>query len=170
MLGVTNTIALEKTLRDGRRATVTVTPGGRTQSWIEGELLGSHYGPHHWFARDPGIPEEYVAAVGPLLLTAEEAAQVQAAYDRVRVIKRDLDTERDLLVRSLAGAEDDWAHARADRLDSGDWADPLAIDPVHEARVEEAAAALVAFDTAHPGIVARRRARDHDAMLRHGDL
>ena len=148
---------LTKTLRDGRKATVTIgDSGGRvclTARIIGAGPLGSHAGPTH--EATGGAPAGY-RAVGKLALTPDEADAVDAAYRAaVAALPRDLRVERDTLVSRINAAEAVWADDRAaawDRFDGG--GNPFRHDAANEARITERRDALATFDAEHPEIVA----------------
>jgi len=165
--------ALIKTLRDGRTAVVTVKVIGYLHSasttvTIDGEEIGSHLGPHHAapkaaLAKYPG----HVAAIGPMLLTAEEAAQVEAVYREVlATIPPDWRGRREELVRAIRGAEEDLHDYLADRMDSGDYPDPFGGAEEYERRIDDAVAALRAFDAEHPEVAEQAAAQRRAAARR----
>ncbi|MBF6333582.1 hypothetical protein [Nocardia transvalensis] len=157
-------IALTKTLSDGRTAVVTVTPT-ITKVHVDGTEYGSHMGPHHAFVRRPGIPDNIVAAIGRVLLTADEAAQVQAVWDQAQAQRpRDLRGERAALAHQLRCAEQEWSAAHNRRMDEGDWPDPFHDDAANERAITAARDALTAFDAEHPEIAAQLAA-DRDAAI-----
>jgi len=148
---------LTKTLRDGRKATVTIgDSGGRvclTARIVGAGPLGSHAGPTH--EATGGAPAGY-RAVGKLALTPDEADAVDAAYRAaVAALPRDLRVERDTLVSRINAAEAVWADDRADAWDRFDGGgNPLRHDAANEARITERRDALATFDAEHPEIVA----------------
>jgi hypothetical protein len=167
-------IALTKKLRDGRTATVTVTPIGylhqaATTVTIDGEEAGRHLGPHHAapkaaIAKYPG----YIYAIGPVLFTAAEAAHIRQVYDEVQAtIPPDLAFQREQLVAALGGAEQDAAAGAAERFDQ-DYADPWGGPEASEdqRRITEARQALTAFDAEHPQVAAQAAARREAAARR----
>jgi len=168
--------ALVKTLRDGRTAVVTVEPVGylhtaATILRIDGNEAGSHLGPHHAVAREtlaryPG----HVAAIGPMLLTEDEAAQIKAVYLEVAAtIPPDLDAARDRLADELNAAGQEPGLRAAGRMDSGDYGNPFGTEAENaedERRIAAAAAALGTFDAEHPEIAAKARARRDAAVQR----
>lgn len=165
-------VALTKTLRDGRTATVTVTAIGYLHAanstvWIDGKEAGSHMGAHH--AAPQSVLDKapgHVAAIGPLLLTAEEAAQVEAVYREVQAsIPPDLDGARRRLADALDGAEMDLGINAAERMDAG-YANPFAGAAEDEQRITGARAALAAFDAEHPEIAAKIAAGRGEAARR----
>lgn len=166
-------VAFTKTLRDGRTAVVTVAVSSINLTYttvrIDGKEAGNHVGPHHAapkaaLAAHPG----YVAAIGPLLLTADECAQIEAVYNEVRAtVPPDLDFARERLVIALDGAEMDKGINAAERFDK-DYANPFG-GPEAEAderRITEALAALAAFDAEHPEVAGRAAARQQAAIRR----
>lgn len=166
-------IALTKTLRDGRTAVVTVEPIGylhqaATTVTIDGKEAGSHLGAYHAapkaaLAKYPG----HVAAIGPMLLTAEEAAQVEQVYREVMAtIPPDWAWKREQLVAALDGAEQDYGINAAERFDQ-DHVDPWGGPEAREdqRRITEAAQALDAFDAEHPE-VAQQAAAQREAAIR----
>lgn len=166
-------VALTKELRDGRTAVVTVTPidylhSAATTVTIDGNEAGRHLGPHHAIA-SPSFREahpEFVAAIGPLVLTAEEAAQVEAVYREVSAtIPPNLDFEREQLVSALNSASLEPA-IRAAELMEADAADPFREQAGLERRIMEARAALAAFDAEHPEVAERAAARLERAVQR----
>jgi hypothetical protein len=167
-----NTTALTKTLRDGRTAIVTVeaipylhTAG--TTVHIDGKESGRHLGPHHAAPQEvldahPG----YVAAIGPLLLTANEAAQIEAVYQQVSAtIPPDLTGLRESILREIDGLEQEMGLRAAERLDAG-YANPFAESPEFERRIAEARKRLTAFDAEHPEIAGQARAA-REAAVQH---
>ncbi|MEV0296995.1 hypothetical protein [Nocardia sp. NPDC050710] len=159
-------VTLTKTLSDGRTAVVTVTPGCTTVH-VDGKAYGTHAGPHHVFYRRPGVPEDFVAAIGRVLLTAEEAAQIQAAWDEAQARwPRDLRADRAILVHRVRCAEQEWSDAHSRRMDEGDWGDPFCDDDTNEARIEKARAELAAFDREHAELVAQLAAEHAAAVER----
>ncbi|WP_280426436.1 hypothetical protein [Nocardia carnea] len=159
-------IALTKTLSDGRTAVVTVTPT-TTQVHVDGAEYGNHMGPHHAFVRRPGIPDNIVAAIGRVLLTKEEAAQVKTVWDQLQARRpRDLRSERDALTHSLRCAEQEWSAAHNRCMDDGDWPDPFHADAANERAITAAADALAAFDRDHPEIAAQLAAERDAAVAR----
>ncbi len=152
----TATIALTKTLRDGREATIAVGAiYGRVclTARIGREQISCHAGPTH--EATGGAPAGY-RAVGKLALTPGEADTVDAAYHAaVAALPRDLRAERDTLINRINAAEAAWADDRAaawDRFDGG--GNPFRHDAANEARITERRDALAAFDAEHPEIVA----------------
>jgi len=169
---MTEQVALTKTLRDGRTAVVTVEAIGylhaaNTTLRIDGKEAGSHLGPHHAapkaaLAKYPG----HVAAIGPMLLTADEAAQIEAVYNEVRAtIPPNWTGRRENLVRAIRGAEEDLHGYLADSFDSGD-PNPFAGAEEYEQRIKGAEAALRAFDAEHPEIAEQARAKRDAAVQR----
>jgi hypothetical protein len=167
--------ALSKTLRDGRTAVVTVAHhpphGVATTLRIDGKQAASHLGPHHAapkaaLAAHPG----YVCAIGPMLLTTDEAAQIKAVYDEVcATVPPDLDMARWHLVTALDIAEQEPGIRAAERMDSGDYANPFGTEAEvaeDERRIREAAEALAAFDAGHPEIAAKAAAERERAVQR----
>jgi hypothetical protein len=165
--------ALRKTTRDGRTAIVTIerfeNGGGLcTVARREGQQLGSHCGPHH-FA--PNLPAGYVAAIGRLALTQAEADQVSTAWqEAIAALPRDLHAERRSLGLRIAGATDQWTADRAAAMDAED-EEPTMVaverDRANEARIEEAVAALAAFDAEHPEVRAEVERRRDEQVARH---
>jgi hypothetical protein len=155
----TERVAFTKTLRDGRTAIVTVAVNSIRMTYttirIDGKEAGSHVGPHH-AAPKPALAKagpEYVAAIGPLLLTADQCAQIEAVYNEVRaMVPPDWTARRELLASAIRGAEEDLHGYLADRFDSGDYPNPFAGAEKYEGRIEQAVAALAAFDAEHPEI------------------
>jgi hypothetical protein len=165
---------LTKTLTDGRTAIVIIepAPGGgvlAAVARVDGVELGSHCGPHHLA---PNMPDGYVAAIGRLLLTAEEAAQMEAAYRAAEAAQpadplTGLLAERERLVAAVEGYTDQWTDDRSATFHAGDHPNPFAADARNEQLINDAEAALVAFDAAHPEVVAAVRAERDAAMRRH---
>lgn len=155
-----DTVILTKPLRNGDTATVTIS--GRTvTAWRGTQKLASHYGPHH---RAANPPAGYVAAIGPLMLTQDEADQVEAAWNAQPAPTKSLPAQRELLVASVQAENNALIDYRAiawDRRDGG--TDPYPLEAQHEARIAEARKSLAAFDAEHPEVVvAVRIQRDAD--------
>ncbi|MGW5384014.1 hypothetical protein [Nocardia sp. NPDC003963] len=160
-------VALRKTLPDGRSAVVSVLAGGSTVVHVDGQEYGSHCGPHHAFYRQPGTPDEYVAAIGRVLLTAQEAEQIETVWAQVRSeAPRNLRSERAALVDQVAAAEHTWSAQHNQRLDEGDWADPFGTDEANEAAIAAARTELAEFDRRHPELVADLASERRAALLR----
>jgi Spy/CpxP family protein refolding chaperone len=137
----TPTVALTKQTRAGV-ATVTIqhsaTAGLATIATLtDGTTLGRHCGPHHAAV---GLPDGYVAAIGRLALTQDEADQITAAYQAATdALPRDLHAEREQLVDAANAAEHTYAAERAAAVDGGTFAAYLADgDANMKARVEDA--------------------------------
>jgi hypothetical protein len=171
---MTQRTALTKTLRDGRTAVVTIKPVDHlhqpsTTLYIEGKEITRHLGAHH-AAPKAALAKagpEYVAAIGPMLLTADEAAQIEQVYREVSAaIPPDLDGERERLVTALDYAEQGSGINAAERFDK-DYANPFGGPEADEdqQRIIEAAEALAAFDAAHPE-TARKAAAQREATVR----
>lgn len=157
-------VALTKTLRDGRTARVTIHQDGSgsgtvwVTSWRGDEGLGSHCGPHH---AKPGLPTGYVAAIGKLALTQDEADTVKAAYDEfVAALPRDLHSERRGLVAAVLEAQDRWSDTRTANWDRFDGSgNPFSADNANEQRITAAIEMLAGFDHDHPEVKAAVDAR-----------
>ena len=168
-------VALTKILRNGRTAVVTVKPIGYLHSasttvTVDGREVGSHLGPHHAAPRAviAAAGSQYVAAIGPLLLTADECAQIEQVYNEVSAaIPPDLTFEREQLVRMLDGAEMDKGINAAGRFDQ-DYANPFGGPEAEEdeRRITEARDALAAFDAGHPEIAEQATAQRSAAARR----
>jgi hypothetical protein len=165
--------AFTKTLRDGRTAVVSVAVSSLNMTYttirIDGEEVGSHVGPHHAAPKEAlkAAGPEYVAAIGPLLLTAEQAAQIEAVYNEVRAtIPANLNFAREQLVRAVNIAGDAWAAAQAAAQDNDTMGSYYAgPDARHQDAIAKAEQALADFDAAHPEIAAGlRRQREADVI------
>lgn len=151
-------LALTKTLRDGRTATVTVTTDNHgvvyTEATVDGKSLGSHVGPHH---RRPNLPAGHVAAVGRLALTPEEAAYVEDAYRTARATASTLPVplteQRHRLNDILRAAVLDRSEAQESAWDDFDGGgNPFSLHPGFDQAIETAQRGLTQFDRAHPEI------------------
>lgn len=154
--------ALTKTTHNGRTAQVIIHQNENlphhayTVALLDGRHIGHHGGAYHAAPTNAGAPAQYVAAVGKLLLTQDEADQVRRAYD---AFCRDLPAnpnaardERDRLARELDGAREDKRIDQAERWERGE-VNPFADDAAHDATIERAHAALSAFDAEHPEVL-----------------
>lgn len=150
-----NTIqALSKKLRNGATATVTIqTIGGSlcTVATVAGKTVGTHAGAHHAITNRPaGLPAEYVAAIGQLMLTQAEADQISAAYRAA--VAPDLAEDRRQLLSAWDAEYDAWQTKTERNYAQGR-------GPASTAKRDAARAALDAFDAAHPEIVAESAER-----------
>lgn len=166
-------IALTKTTHNGQTAQIVIHTDGQpypyTVALLDGRDVGHHGGAYHAAPTGTGAPAEYVAAVGKILLTQDEADQVRRAYDQVSALlppdphaARD---ERDGLARELAGAIEDKAIDRAERWEHGD-VNPFAADSEHDAAIERARTALADFDAEHPEVLDEIAAEQRAAVQR----
>ena len=169
---MTTISALTKTSRDGRAIEIKAhlsTDGHITaEGLVAGKSTGRQYGISRLTdAARRKLPALYTHAVGQVVLTDAEAAQVQAALDRLSAEWRAseagqraaLVAERQDLAREIRHLLDE-GEDRAERYHatgSGDGHEH-AIRAEYERKAEAARVKLAAFDAAHPEIIAALRA------------
>jgi hypothetical protein len=153
---------------------VTVTAIGylhqaATTVTIDGKEAGRHLGAYHAAPKAAvAAYPDYIAAIGPVLFNADEAAQIEAVYHEVQAaIPPDRAFEREQLAAAVNGAEHDAGVRTAERFDQ-DFADPWGGPEAQEDqwRINEAREALARFDAEYPENAAQVAANREAAIRR----
>lgn len=173
---MTTYTALTKTSRDGRAIEIKAHLSADGHITAEALVAGKSAGHQYGITRLPDaarrkLPAGYTHAVGQVVLTEAEAAQVQTALDRLSAEWRAseagqraaLVAERQDLAREIRHLleEGDYRAERYHATGAGDGHEH-AIRAEYERRAEAARARLAEFDAAHPEIIAALRA-EHEA-------
>lgn len=170
MNAFTRTQVFSKTLTDGRTATVDIVTQNRGPrmrpmvyaiAFVDGKKLDDMNVTPIW-RRPAGLPPEYTAKIGALMLTTAEAAfiqdKVQAAWSTPTLFE-----QRTSLVERVSDAGDDWTDAKNTCMEGGgDWDAANAAGEVYT----EALATLDAFNAEHPEIIAELEAERSERVRR----